>query len=146
MCWCALSSHALSLSLCLFMSVPVFPSVPFCAQPLSSLHRLRSAPPIAAYWLMCYNRQTQLTGIPYLQQEQCPPTPHVSPFLSLSLPLSQLLPTAEQPANAAAAWDLSSTLPLCVFIIPICVCLTIHEKPKMSLLNETKEKKQEEQR
>lgn len=87
MCADALSlpwvSHSLFLSDCasiaLFPSVPVYSNVPFFAQQLC----LCSALPIGVHWLMCYYRQTQLTGIPYLPTRALTSSPN-----SLSLPLA----------------------------------------------------------
>lgn len=91
-CWCALSSLGLSLSvsfwLCQYrsfsfrvcLSTLVYHSLLSSSVPLLCLC---SALPIGVHWLMCYYRQTQLTGIPYLPTRALTSSPN-----SLSLPLA----------------------------------------------------------
>lgn len=83
----------------LMLCLPVIPSsLVSCSALSGSARLLRLCSRCSSDWLMCYYRQAQLTGIPYL-----PTRAHLlrpSPF---SLPLPQPLPAAAPTANAAAA-------------------------------------------
>lgn len=94
---------------------PALSTEPFCSQQLSPPHCLRSASPITAHWLMCYYRQTQLTGIPYNPTRALPSFPQTV-SLSLSLPPSPSPLLSDSQCNGRSKIE-SSSSPLPVSLL-----------------------------